>query len=92
MFLGAGMAPLDAFHAFVVAIDYVTTWSKAEDEMRRRSEERPGLDAAAKRALTDGTYPNLARVAEAFLVSSDLDEHFAFGLETLIAGFERLIP
>ena len=40
--------------------------------MRQRTAERPGLDAAAKRALTDGTYPNLARVAEGFLTPSTL--------------------
>ena len=90
--LNAGIPPRDAFYAFVTAIDYVTAWAKAEPEMRARSPERPGLDATGKRALSDGSYPNMARVSEAFLVPSDLDEQFAFGLDCLIAGFERLIP
>lgn len=91
--LGAGMPPREAFYAFVVAIDYVMGWAKGEPGARARPDERPGFDEAAKRTLFDGTaYPNMARVAEAFLVPSDIDEQFAFGLDCLIAGFERLIP
>lgn len=90
--LGAGMPPRDGFYAFVTAIDYVMGWAKGEPAARARPPERPGFDEAARRALFDGAYPNVARVAEAFLEPSDVDEQFAFGLDCLIAGFERLIP
>lgn len=92
VFLGAGMSPRDAFYAFTTAIDYVTGWAKAEDEMRQRPGQRPGLNAEARRTLIGGAYPNLAKVAEAFMTPADIDEHFTFGLDTLIAGLERLIP
>ncbi len=90
--LDAGIPPREAFYAFVAAIDYVMGWAKGEPEARARPPERPGFDEAAQRSLFDGAYPNRARVAEAFLRPSDIDEQFAFGLDCLIAGFERLIP
>ena len=90
--LGAGLPPREAFYAFVAAIDYVMGWAKGEPEARARPPDRPGFDDAARRSLFDGAYPNMAQVAEAFLRPSDIDEQFAFGLDCLIAGFERLIP
>jgi TetR/AcrR family tetracycline transcriptional repressor len=92
MLLGAGMPPREAFYAFVAAIDYVMGWAKGEPAARARPDDRPGFDEAARQTLFDGAYPNMARVAEAFLRPSDIDEQFAFGLDCLIAGFERLIP
>jgi TetR/AcrR family tetracycline transcriptional repressor len=92
LLLGAGIPPREAFYAFVAAIDYVMGWARGEPEARARPDDRPGFDEAARQTLFDGAYPNMARVAEAFLRPSDIDEQFAFGLDCLIAGFERLIP
>lgn len=90
--LDAGFSPRDAYYVLITMVDYVSTWAGGEAELHLRPVERPGLDEAAQRSLVDGTYPNFAKVAEAFLEPSSVDEQFAFGLDALIAGFERLIP
>lgn len=90
--LDAGFSPRDAYYVLITTVDYVSTWARDEADLHLRPAERPGLDEAAKRSLVDGTYPNFAQVAEAFLEPGTVDEHFAFGLDALIAGFERLIP
>ena len=90
--LNAGLAPRAAFYAFVTLADYVTNWSKAEGEMRSRADQRPGVDPIAKAALTDGTYPNLARVALEFTRPDSIDENFNLGLEVQIAGIASLAP
>ena len=90
--LDAGFPPRDAYYVLITAVDYVSTWARGEAELHLRPVERPGLDEAAKRSLIDGAYPNFARVAQAFLQPGGVDEQFAFGLDALIAGFERLIP
>ena len=92
LLLTAGLDPRDAFHAFVTLTDYVMNWSRAEGEMRSRSDQRPGLDALARIALTNGTYPNIARAAEAFGRPSDIDEHFNFGLNTIVGGIASMVP
>lgn len=91
--MAAGMAPRDAASAFTTGFDYVAGWARGEAEMRARGPDaRPGLDAAAKAAIASGDLPNVARAFEAFLDPGSLDEQFRFGLNALIAGFERLIP
>lgn len=91
--MAAGLAPRDAFYAFTATFSYVVRWCLGEAALRARPVgERPGLDAEARALLRDGTaYPHVARAAEAFLAGGDLDEQFAFGLDSLIAGFARLI-
>jgi len=92
--MAAGLAPRDAFYAFTTTFSYVVRWCLGEAGLRGRpTDERPGLDDQSTALLLDGTsYPNLARAAQAFLAGGDLDEQFAFGLDSLIAGFGRLIP
>jgi TetR/AcrR family tetracycline transcriptional repressor len=91
--LAAGLKPRDAFYAFTTAFSYVVRWCLGEAELRARPpEKRPGLDAAAKALLGDrSAFPHFARVAEAFREPGGLDEQFAFGIDSLIAGYERLI-
>jgi len=91
--LRTGMAPRDAAYAFTTAFDYVANWARGEWAMRARPPgERPGLDAAAKAQIFSGAFPNVALAFGAFAGEADLDAQFHFGLETLIAGFERLVP
>jgi TetR/AcrR family transcriptional regulator, tetracycline repressor protein len=87
----AGLSPRNAFYAFAAGFTYVTNWCLAEGEMRTRPmAQRPGLDEAAKARITAGDYPNLAMAAASFGPVGDVDEQFLFGLDALIAGFERL--
>ena len=89
----AGLAPRDAFYAFAAGFSYVTHWCLAEAEMRARPvDQRPGLDEAAKAQIAAGDYPNLAIASASFGPVGDLEEEFLFGLDSLIAGFARLIP
>ena len=89
----AGLKPRDAYYAFTTGFSYVVRWCLGEADLRNRpAHERPGLDEATRALLLNGeAYPHFAQVAEAFLIPGDLDEQFAFGLDCLIAGFERLI-
>lgn len=90
--MAAGMPPRDAAYAFTTGFDYVAGWARGEAEMRARGpDQRPGLDEAAKTQIASGELPNVARAFEAFLDPGSLDEQFRFGLDALIAGFERLI-
>jgi TetR/AcrR family transcriptional regulator, tetracycline repressor protein len=91
--LEAGLAPQDAGYGFTVCFNYVSSWSRGEGQMRARpAGVRPGLDAEAKAALESGAFPNFAAVSASFLEGADLDAQFAFGLDLLIAGLERLVP
>jgi TetR/AcrR family tetracycline transcriptional repressor len=91
--LSAGIAPRDAFYAFTTSFAYVANWAVGEAELASRPVgTRPGLDEESKALLMGGAYPAFAQVAQAFLEPGDIDEQFAFGLDCLIAGFERLIP
>jgi TetR/AcrR family tetracycline transcriptional repressor len=90
--LAAGLSPRDAFYAFATGFSYVTNWCLAEAAMRERPDnQRPGLDEAAKDRIAGGDYPNLAIASASFGVGGDVDEQFLFGLDALIAGFERLV-
>lgn len=91
--LDAGIRPRDAFYAFTTAFAYVSNWAVGEAELASRpAGTRPGLDDESRTLLTGGAYPAFAQVAQAFLEPGDIDEQFAFGLDCLIAGFERLVP
>ena len=92
--MGAGLAPRDAFYAFATSFSFVVRWCLGEIELRTRpGDARPGLDPEARRLLLEGqAYPNVARAVGAFVVAGSLEEQFAFGIDSLIAGFERLIP
>lgn len=91
--LDAGMKPKDAFYAFTTGFAYVANWAIGEAELASRPVGvRPGLDAESMALLTGGAYPAFAQVAQAFVEPGDIDEQFAFGLDCLIAGFERLVP
>ena len=90
--MGAGLAPRDAFYAFATTFSFVVRWCLGEVDLRARPEgERPGLDPAARGLLLDGeAYPHVAKAVGAFVVAGSLEEQFAFGVDSLIAGFERL--
>jgi TetR/AcrR family tetracycline transcriptional repressor len=91
--LSAGMKPRDAFYAFTTGFAYVANWAVGEAELASRpAGTRPGLDDESKALLMGGAYPAFAQVVQDFLEPGDIDEQFAFGLDCLIAGFERLIP
>lgn len=91
--IAAGMKPRDAAYAFTTGFDYVANWARGEAELRARGpDRRPGLDEAAKAQIASGALPNVARAFEAFLDPGSLEEQFRFGLDALIAGFERLVP
>jgi TetR/AcrR family tetracycline transcriptional repressor len=91
--IGAGLKPRDAFYALAAGFTYVVNWSVGEADLRTRSAgERPGLDAANKGLMDSPAYPNLQAVSRAFAgFGDDMDEQFMFGLDCLIAGFERLL-
>lgn len=90
--LRAGMRPHDAAYAFTTAFDYVANWARGEWAMRARPPgQRPGLDEAAKAKILSGDFPNVAVAFAEFTGEGDLEAQFRFGLETLIAGFERLV-
>jgi len=90
----AGLAPRDALYALAAGFSYVVSWSIGEADLRRRPPgDRPGLDAANRGLMGSDAYPNLQKVTRAFEGrGDDVDEQFEFGLNCLIAGFERLIP
>jgi TetR/AcrR family tetracycline transcriptional repressor len=91
--LDAGLSPRDAGYAFVTAFAFVVNWSLGEAQVRERPlEQMPGLDADAKAMIASGAFPNFAVASASFTEPGDLDEQFLFGLNALIAGFERLIP
>ncbi len=91
--LAAGVKPRDAFYAFATAFSFVVRWCLGEAELRaRHPEARPGFDDEARALLSNpSVFPHFARVAEAFREPGSLDEQFAFGIDSLIAGYERLI-
>ena len=92
LLLEAGLSPKDAFYAFTTGFTYVANWAMGEAEMRRRPPGvRPGLDEEAKALIASGALPNFARSVGAFSFDAAYDEQFLFGLDALIAGFERLI-
>jgi TetR/AcrR family tetracycline transcriptional repressor len=92
--IGAGLAPRDAFYALAAGFSYVVSWSIGEADLRMRPPgDRPGLDAANMGLMASDAYPNLQRTVRAFEgCGDDVDEQFEFGLNCLIAGFERRIP
>jgi AcrR family transcriptional regulator len=92
--LDAGLQPRDAFYALAAGFTYVVSWSVGEADLRALPPgARPGLDAGNKALMHSDAYPNLQRVARAFDGGGDdIDEQFEFGLNCLIAGFERLVP
>lgn len=93
LLLAAGLPPKDAFYAFTTGFTYVANWAMGEAEMRKRPPGvRPGLDAVAKALLASEAFPNFALSVAEFTGDPDYDEQFLFGLNALIAGFERLIP
>jgi AcrR family transcriptional regulator len=86
-----GLSPRDAAYAFSTGYSYVLNWSRGEAELRAHpTEERPGLDEAAKAYIASGALPNVAAAFAAFAEPGALDEQFRFGFDALIAGFERL--
>ncbi|HEX5378056.1 MAG TPA: TetR/AcrR family transcriptional regulator C-terminal domain-containing protein [Phenylobacterium sp.] len=91
LLIGAGLAPRDAFYALAAGFTYVVSWSVGEADLRARPRgERPGLDAANRGLMDNPAYPNLQAVTRAFAGrGDDVDEQFAFGVDCLIAGFER---
>lgn len=90
--IGAGLAPRNAFYALAAGFTYVVSWCLGEADLRARPPgDRPGLDAANKDLMDSPAYPNLQAVTRAFAGrGDDVEEQFAFGLDCLIAGFERL--
>ncbi len=90
--MGAGLTPRDAFYAFATSFSFVVRWCLGEVALRD-DDARPGLDAEARDLLLTGeAYPNVAKAVGAFVVAGSFEEQFAFGIDSLIAGFERLIP
>jgi TetR/AcrR family tetracycline transcriptional repressor len=86
----AGLSPRNAFFAFVTCFTYVVDSVRTETAMRSRAtNQRPGLDTDAKALIASGAFPHLVRVAETFVEPADREEQFLFGLNALIAGFER---
>ncbi|MCI3135137.1 TetR/AcrR family transcriptional regulator C-terminal domain-containing protein [Phenylobacterium aquaticum] len=88
--LGAGLKPRDAFYALTTGFNYVLTWSIGEADVAKR--RGPAISEADKALLASGAYPHFMSLMEAFTEPGDVDEQFLFGLNCLIAGFERLIP
>lgn len=67
-------------YAETFAVDELTGWIEPLNDA-----ERSDLLAG----LTDGKHPSIARLAQT-IASPDADAEFAFGLEVLIGGLERL--
>ncbi|WP_304163876.1 TetR/AcrR family transcriptional regulator C-terminal domain-containing protein [Phenylobacterium aquaticum] len=88
--LGAGLGPRDAFYALTTGFDYVLSWAIGEASIGER--QAPAISEADKLMLAGGAYPHFTSLMAAFTEPGDVDEQFLFGLNCLIAGFERLIP
>jgi len=90
--LDAGLKPRDAFYAFATCFGYVVNWSIREGDIRARPQDvQFGLDAEGRALLKTGAYPRLITTTKAFADPGSIDEQFAFGLNCLISGFERLV-
>ncbi len=91
VFLRGGLSPRDAFYAFATGFSYVVNWCLVEAELNMRpAGQRAGLDAEAKAKIAGGDLPNLALATASFGEGGNVNEQFLFGLDALIAGFERL--
>jgi TetR/AcrR family tetracycline transcriptional repressor len=88
--LGAGLKPRDAFYALTTGFDYVLSWAIGEASIGQR--QASAISEADKAMLASGAFPHFMSLMEAFSEPGDVDEQFLFGLNCLIAGFERLIP
>ena len=88
---GAGFSMEDAARAFMVLDSYVYGHVIQEVHGRLASPKEGARMAAALDAEARRAFPNLAAMVEhAATHEHDLDAHFAFGLELVLDGLERL--
>jgi len=87
---GAGLSVRDAADAFNMLFGYVVDWASAEADLIERLKAGVETPPRAAPAADPNLYPFLAEAGED-LVRDDIDGRFAFGLECLIGGLEKII-
>ncbi|HEY3336278.1 MAG TPA: TetR/AcrR family transcriptional regulator [Candidatus Limnocylindrales bacterium] len=90
----AGLAPAVAGNAFLVLDSYIYGYERQLSTVARDDGgDSTGAAQAVADALPPGAYPALAQVAAAYAERPfDEDAGFAFGLDMLLDGIERLLP
>jgi AcrR family transcriptional regulator len=92
--LRAGLTPAIAGNAFLVLDSYIYGYER-QRSILARDDGGDSTDAALEvaDAIPPGAFPALAQVAAAYAEQPfDEDAGFAFGLDLLLDGIERLLP
>lgn len=92
--LRAGLTPALAGNAFLVLDSYIYGYER-QRSILARDDGGDSADSAqeAADAIPSGAYPALTQVATAYAQQPfDEDTGFAFGLDLLLDGIERLLP
>jgi AcrR family transcriptional regulator len=92
--LRAGLSPAVAGNAFLVLDSYIYGYERQRSLLARDEDGDPADSAqGVADAIPPGAFPALAQVAAAYAERPfDDDAGFAFGLDLLLDGIERLLP
>lgn len=91
--LRAGLTPAVAGNAFLVLDSYIYGYERQRSILARDDGDSTDLAQEVADAIPAGTFPALAQVAATYAEQPfDEDAGFAFGLDLLLDGIERLLP